>query len=84
MLVQVQSSLSLEQYSCSVKVLLCSKACFITGCTVVLVLIPRVLTALETRNIYLISIGCSSAMVAMAFLVHHRSEYPPLYTTPEL
>ena len=83
MLVQVQSSLSLEQYSCSVKVRLYSKACFITGCTAVLVLVTGVLAALETSYIYLISIG-GSAMVAMFFLVHHRSEYLPLYTTPEL
>ena len=78
MLVQVRSSLSLEQYSCSVKVRLYSKACFITGCTAVLVLFTRVLAALETSYIYLISIG-GSTMVAMLFLVHHRSEYPLIY-----
>ena len=83
MLVQVQSSLSLEQYSCSVKVRLYSKACSITGCTAVLVLVTGVLAALETSYIYLTSIG-GSAMVAMFFLVHHRSEYPPSYTTSEL
>ena len=44
-------SLSLVQYSCSVKVRLYSKVCFITGCTLVLVLVPRVLSALETSYI---------------------------------
>ena len=53
MLVQVQSSLSLVKYSCSVKVRLYSKVCFITGCTAVFVFVPRVLAALESSYIHI-------------------------------
>ena len=70
MLVQVQSSLSLGQYSCGVKTRLHSKACFITGCGCSIGIGSESLGCARNK-LHFISIG-GSAMTAIFFLVHHK------------
>ena len=72
MLVQVQSSLSLGQYSRGVKIRLYFKACFITGCGCSNGIGCESLGCARNK-LHFISIG-GSAMTAIYIFLSHRNE----------